>query len=131
MTEIPNQRSILGVVLLLLLLGGQNRGPGSAGLGSLIGLGNLSALGKNLQLDRFARDMHRMVAMMDQVEGLTQIAGLSQLASASSSSHIDGAANSVSNALSDTLTSLSGQDMNQLMEMAGPLMEMLGSRNIK
>ena len=131
MTEIPNQRSILGVVLLLLLLGGQNKGPGSAGLGSLAGLGNLSALGKNLQLDRFARDMHRMVAMMDQVEGLTQIAGLSQLASASSSSHIDGAANSVSNALSDTLTSLSGQDMNQLMEMAGPLMEMLGSRNIK
>ena len=131
MTEIPNQRSILGIVLLLLLLGGQNRGPGSAGLGSLAGLGNLSALGKNLQLDRFARDMHRVVAMMDQVEGLTQIAGLSQLASGSSSSHIDGAANSVSNALSDSLTSLSGQDLNQLMEMAGPLMEMLGSRNIK
>ena len=131
MTEIPNQRSILGIVLLLLLLGGQNRGPGSADLGSLAGLGNLSALGKNLQLDRFARDMHRVVAMMDQVEGLTQIAGLSQLASGTSSSHIDGAASSVSNALSDTLTSLSGQDLNQLMEMAGPLMEMLGSRNIK
>ena len=131
MTEIPNQRSILGIVLLLLLLGGQNRSPGSAGLGSLAGLGNLSALGKNLQLDRFARDMHRVVAMMDQVEGLTQIAGLSQLASGTSSSHIAGAADSVSNALSDTLTSLSGQDLNQLMEMAGPLMEMLGSRNIK
>ncbi|MBR4411577.1 MAG: hypothetical protein IKT31_09680 [Firmicutes bacterium] len=131
MTEIPNQRSILGIVLLLLLLGGQNKGPGSAGLGSLAGLGNLSALGKNLQLDRFARDMHRVVAMMDQVEGLTQMAGLSQLASGPSSSHIDGAANSVSNALSDTLTSFSGQDLNQLMEMAGPLMEMLGSRNIK
>ena len=131
MTEIPNQRSILGIVLLLLLLGGQNRSPGSAGLGSLAGLGNLSALGKTLQLDRFARDMHRVVAMMDQVEGLTQIAGLSQLASGTSSSHIDGAASSVSNALSDTLTSLSGQDLNQLMEMAGPLMEMLGSRNIK
>ena len=140
MTELPNQRSILGIVLLLLILGGQNRGTGSlgslgglGGLSSQGGIGSLSALGKTLQIDRFARDMHRVVAMMDQVEGLTQMAGLSQLASGSSpsSSHIAGAADSVSNALSDTLTSLSGQDLSQLMEMAGPLMEMLGSRNIK
>lgn len=131
MTEIPNQKSILGIVLLLLLLGGQNRGAGSSGISSLVGSGNLSALGKSLQLDRFARDMHRVVAVMDQVETLTQIAGISQLASASSSSHIAGAADSVSNALSDTFTSLSGQDLSQLMEMAGPLMEILGSRNIK
>ena len=131
MTEIPNQKSILGIVLLLLLLGGQNRGAGSSGISSLVGSGNLSALGKSLQLDRFARDMHRVVAVMDQVESLTQIAGISQLASASSSSHIAGAADSVSNALSDTFTSLSGQDLSQLMEMAGPLMEILGSRNIK
>lgn len=109
---------IIGAAVLFFLLRSQ-QGAGFSGILS------------SLKLDRFARDMHRVVAMMDQVEGLTQIAGLSQLASASSSSHIDGAANSVSNALSDTLTSLSGQDMNQLMEMAGPLMEMLGSRNIK
>ena len=131
MTEIPNQRSILGIVLLLLILGGQSGGRSTGGLGGLGALGNLSALGRSLQLDRFARDMHRVVAMMDQVEGLTQMTGLGQLASATSSSHIAGAADSVSNALSDTLTSLSGQDLSQLMEIAGPLMELLGSRNIK
>ena len=124
MSEIPNQRSILGLVILFLILGGQNRGAGT-----------LSSLGKNLQLERFAKDMHRMVAMMDQVENLTQMAGIGQLVSAASgaysspasSSHIGGASNAVSGALADTFASLSSQDLSQLMELAGPVMEMLGS----
>lgn len=128
MSEIPNQRSILGLVILFLILGGQNRGMGA-----------LSSLGKNLQLERFAKDMHRMVAMMDQVENLTQMAGIGQLMSAvsggysspASASHIVGASSAVSGALADTLTSLSSQDLSQLMELAGPVMEMLGSATQK
>lgn len=135
MTEIPNQRSILGVVLLLLLLGGQNRSPGSAGLGGLSGLGNLSALGKNLQLDRFARDMHRLVDMMDQMANLGQMAGLMQTSGLASllpppdHSHVSGAANAVSSSMAGALPDVKLPDMQQLMEMAGPLMEMLNSQN--
>ena len=148
MSEIPNQKSIFGLVLLLLLLGGQSGGLGGLGRligagggGAIPGLGSLSELGKRLQLENFARDMHRVVDMMDQVENLTQIAGISQLASAlavpqsrgqsssDSGSHVSGAANSVSNAFADSLSSLSSQDLSQLMEMAGPLMNLLGGQN--
>ena len=157
MSEMPNQKSIFGLVLLLLLLGGQSGGltgtgsPGGPGglsrllgvgsSGGIAGLGSLSALGKKLQLENFARDMHRVVDMMDQVENLKQVAGMSQLASvltdpqsrgqspSGSGSHVSGAANSVSNAFADSLSSLSSQDLSQLMEMAGPLMNLLGGQN--
>ena len=144
MAEIPNQKSIFGLVLLLLLLGGQSGGlgiPGGSGksgiTGGIPGLGNLSALGKKLKLENFARDMHRMVDMMDHMESLTQMAGVGQIASAltaaasqpASGSHIGGAANSVSGALADSLGSLNSQDLSQLMEMAGPIMNMLNNQN--
>lgn len=154
MSDTPNNQGILGLILLLVILSGQSGsrrdgygsglgGAGSfgglGGLGGLVnlgGLGSLSSLGKTLQLENFARDMHRVVAMMDQVEGLTQMVGVGQLASAASSasqsqSRVSGAANSVSNAFSDTMGALSGQDLNQLMEMAGPLMAMLGKNTNK
>ena len=131
MSDTPNNHGIIGLAVLLLLLGGKSGGIGkSGGYGGAGILGGLSGLEKNLRLGDFAKDMHRIVAMMDQVEGLTQMAGLSQLAaSAGSGSRIGGAANSVSNAFADTFDNLSGQDINQLMEMAGPLMAMLGSQN--
>lgn len=127
MSDTPSNHGILGLVILLLLLGRQKSGSPyeESGIFTGSGLGNLSALGKNLRLDHFARDMHRVVAMMDQVEGLTQMTGLTQLASASApQSRITGAVNSVSDAFS-------GQDLSQLMEMAGPLMAMLGNSEKK
>ena len=136
MSGTSNNQGALGLILLLLILGGQSGSRSSGWSGIPGGLGNLSDLGKTLQLEHFARDMHRVVAMMDQVEGLTQMVGMGQLASsipvqeksrtASPQARVTGAADSVSNAFADAFGSLNVQDMGQLMEMAGPLMAMFG-----
>ena len=131
MSDTPNNHGILGLAALLFLLGGQSGAGGYGKSGALSSLGNLPALGKTLPLNRFARDMHRVVAMMDQVEGLTQMAGIGQLASSGTAAaqqpRITGAADSVSDAFSGAFESLNSQDLSQLMELAGPLMSMLGS----
>ena len=128
MSDTPNNHGVLGLVALLLLLGGQSGGGAYRSSAGLPGIGNLSALGKSLQLQNFARDMHRVVAMMDQVEGLTQMASFAQPASAPPpQSRITGAADSVSDAFSGAMNSLSGQDLTQLMDLAGPLMALLGN----
>ena len=57
MSKNPNT---LGIILFLLLI---SRGSGK-----------LPALGQSLKFDHFIRDMHRMVDMMDRIDGLGQIA---------------------------------------------------------
>jgi len=69
---------VIGAVLLLLLLSGRQGGifsgklfaPGSMGLPDLI---------RGLHLDHFARDMHRLVDMMDQMASLGQMTELMEL----------------------------------------------------
>ena len=100
MSEPPIQKELLGIILLLFLLGGRGKGLGLSG--SAAGFTGLSELGKKLRLVDFARDMHRIVSMMDQMEDLTRIAGLGQLAAAQP------------------------KETSQLMELAAPFMEMLG-----
>ena len=100
MSEPPIQKELLGIILLLFLLGGRGKGLGLSS--SAAGFTGLSELGKNLRLEDFARDMHRIVSMMDQMEDLTRIAGLGQLAAAQP------------------------KETSQLMELAAPFMEMLG-----
>ena len=147
MSDTPNNHGVLGLAALLLLLGRQSGSGAYGNTAGLAGIGNLSALGKSLQLNHFARDMHRVVAMMDQVEGLTQMIGSGQLASSVSSAsaasaaasaasaasrpRITGAADSVSDAFSTAMNSLSNQDLSQLMELAGPLMTILGNGSTK
>ena len=100
MSEPPIQKELLGILFLIFLLGNRGKGPGL--FGSTAGFPGISELGKSLRLEDFARDMHRIVSMMDQMEDLSRIAGLSQLAAAPP------------------------QETSQLMELAGPFMEMLG-----
>lgn len=129
MTGYGKNSEALGAVLLLLLLSGrQDYGmPGKriyhGGLG-------LSSLLKELRLGDFARDMHRITDMVDQMSSLGQMAGLLQSQAAQSllpqpqpaQSHVSGAVNALSNSLPQSLP-----DMQQLMELAGPLMAMLGN----
>ena len=114
---------ILGLVLVLVLLGGQSGNKHGVGTGyfgpSPSGL-PISAI----PLGSFARDMHRIVDMMDQMSSLGQMAGIQHL-SGPSRSHIEGAADSVSQAVS----SVQMPDMQQLMEMAGPFLSMMNGQN--
>jgi len=101
MTSIPKNGSALGIFLLILLTSGQ-QSRGFSG---------------SLHLADFARDMHRMADMLDQVSGVSRY-GLSRGGS-HSGSRTGGAV--------QTLSAPSLPDMQQLMEMAGPLMAMLGN----
>lgn len=105
---------ILGIFLVLVLLGGQSGSRRSAGPI------HFSGLGERIPIEHFSRDMHRIVEMMDQVSNLGQLA-----LKPPPRSHISGAADSVSQAVS----SVSLPDMQQIMEMAGPIMSMLGGQN--
>ena len=113
---------IIGAAVLFFLLRSQ-QGAGFSGILS------------SLKLDRFARDMHRLVDMMDQMANLGQMAGLMQTSGLSSllpppdHSHVSGAANAVSSSMAGALPDVKLPDMQQLMEMAGPLMELLSSQN--
>ena len=113
---------IIGAAVLFFLLRSQ-QGAGFSGILS------------SLKLDRFARDMHRLVDMMDQMANLGQMAGLMQTSGLSNllpppdHSHVSGAANAVSSSMAGALPDVKLPDMQQLMEMAGPLMELLSSQN--
>ena len=136
MAYIPKNFEVLGLLLLLTAAGGRfpasSSGPsGSSGLPGISGLSALfrpAGLSGPLQfgvLSDFARDMHRMVDVMD------QMAGVGQMLMPRDSSHVAGAASAVSSAVSSALSSASapgyGQpDLQQIMEMAGPLMNILG-----
>ncbi len=133
---------LIGAVILLLLLSGHQGGvlpgklfsPGAMGLSDLIG---------SLRLDHFARDMHRLVDMMDQMANLGQMSGLlrssgiSALLPPPDRSHVSGAANAVSGSVTNALSNAASvlppdgklPDIQQLMELAGPLMAMLSSQN--
>ena len=60
MSGISKNSNALGILLFLLFL---SRGSGK-----------LPALGQSLRLEHFIRDMHRMVDMMDRIDGLGQLA---------------------------------------------------------
>lgn len=113
---------IIGAAVLFFLLRSQ-QGAGFSGILS------------SLKLDRFARDMHRLVDMMDQMANLGQMAGLMQTSGLSNllpppdHSHVSGAANAVSSSMAGALPDVKLPDMQQLMEMAGPLMELLSSQS--
>ena len=113
---------IIGAAVLFFLLRSQ-QGAGFSGILS------------SLKLDRFARDMHRLVDMMDQMANLGQMASLMQTSGLASllpppdHSHVSGAANAVSSSMEGALPDVKLPDMPQLMEMAGPLMELLSSQN--
>ena len=113
---------IIGAAVLFFLLRSQ-QGAGFSGILS------------SLKLDRFARDMHRLVDMMDQMANLGQMASLMQTSGLASlrpppdHSHVSGAANAVSSSMAGALPDVKLPDMQQLMEMAGPLMELLSSQN--
>lgn len=114
---------ILGLVLVLVLLGGQSGNKHGVGTG-YFGPSPSGLPIPAIPLGSFARDMHRIVDMMDQMSSLGQMAGIPQL-SGPSRSHIEGAADSVSQAVS----SVQMPDMQQLMEMAGPFLSMMNGQN--
>lgn len=125
---------VIGAVLLLLFLGRQQTGifPGKI---FSPGAGSFQDLAGTLRLGDFARDMHRLVDMMDQMANLGQMAGLMQTSGLAGllpqpdHSHVSGAANAVSSSMAGALPDMKLPDMKQLMEMTGPLMEMLSSQN--
>lgn len=106
MAYIPKNFELLGIFLLLAAAGSRTSG--------------LQVLGKAGILTDFARDMHRAVNMMDQVSAM------GQLAVPRDTSHVGGAARAFSSALSGAQGSTM-PDLTQLMEMAGPLMSLLGT----
>ncbi|MGN1413986.1 MAG: hypothetical protein ACI4WY_07055 [Anaerovoracaceae bacterium] len=114
---------ILGLVVVLVLLGGQSGNKHRAGTGNW-GESNTGLPIPPIPLGSFARDMHRVVEMMDHMSSLGQMAGIPQL-SGPPRSHIEGAADSVSQAVS----SVQLPDMQQLMEMAGPFLSMMNGQN--
>ena len=77
-----------------------------------------------------------MVDLIDQMANLGQLSGLLQtttdltgLLPPPDYSHVSGAANAVSGSISRALPDMKLPDMQQLMEMAGPLLELLSSQN--
>lgn len=130
---------IIGAAVLLLLLSGR-QGPVLPGKIFSPGASGLTELVSTFRLDHFARDMHRLVDIMDQMANLGQMAGLVQNTGLSSllpppdNSHISGAANAVSKSIANAIPDMKFSDMKlpdmqQLMELAGPFMAMLSSQN--
>lgn len=137
---------ILKIILILLLLSGQSgdrRPAGGTHFTTPFRAFSPGALPlPPIPLDSFSRDMHRIVDMMDQISGLGQIAALPIRSDPPGHSHITGAAESISRALSSSLPSSSIPaggppnlpdlqnvpdlqnlpDLQKLMEMAGPLL---------
>ncbi|MGN0714550.1 MAG: hypothetical protein ACI4LN_01915 [Anaerovoracaceae bacterium] len=123
MAPFGKNTEILGLVLVLVLLGGQSGNKHGAGTG-YFGTSNAGLPIPAIPLGSFSRDMHRVVEMMDHMSSLGQMAGIPQL-SGPPRSHIEGAADSVSQAVS----SVQMPDMQQLMEMAGPFLAMMNGQN--
>lgn len=125
MSKNPNA---IGVLLVILLVNGRS--------------GKLPSLGKAIQYDHFMRDMHRMVDMMDKIDGINQLAfnsshgtnhGKSKEQFQDETSSIfppppSGSAKSAPfnlnglNLPNFNMADLNLPDLGQLMEMAGPLM---------
>ena len=123
MAPFGKNNEILGLVLVLVLLGGQSGNKHRAGTGDF-GPSPSGLPIPSIPLGSFSRDMHRLVEMMDHMSSLGQMAGIPQL-SGPPRSHIEGAADSVSQAVS----SVQMPDMQQLMEMAGPFLSMMNGQN--
>lgn len=134
----------LGIVLILLLLQSGGIGSGSRMGGSLLGgsmggLGILSALteaSRDLPLQNFSKDMHRMVSAMDRLESLGQLKDLAQLSqisqltsSAPTASLPASASSSAAPSLAAGIDALGLPDMDQLLELAGPLLSLLNRQD--
>ena len=127
MAYIPRNLEILGLFFLLAAAGGRSSSSlsGIPGLSAILRPSGFSSAGQISVLSDFARDMHRMVDMMD------QMAGVGQMFMPHDNSHAAGAASAVSSAISSALSSASAPghsqpDLQQIVELAGPLMNMLG-----
>ena len=133
MASIPKNFEVLGILLLLTAAGNHH----SFSLPRLSFLSSLSGPGQERWLENFARDMHRVVDVVDQVSNM------GHLVLPRDGSHVGGAARAVSASLSNpqnhslpdlsglnlqnlNLQNLSLPDLQQMMEVAGPLMAMLG-----
>ncbi|MCI8609440.1 MAG: hypothetical protein HFE73_07335 [Firmicutes bacterium] len=106
MSGIPKNFDKIGVMLVFLLASSRS--------------GKLPALGHAIDFNLFTRDLHRMVDMIDRIDGLGQLT--------SSKSSLPSTFGSAASA-PDSASNFNLPDMSQLMDMAGPLLSMFGNNN--
>ena len=118
MSALPKNYNVLGVAMVFLLV--RSRGKG------LLPPLNLSTFTRAFSAAHFSRDLHRIVDMMDRLEGLGQLARPQKPAAFPVAVQGNGQ-NALPDALMNAFNGLSAADMAQLTQMAGPLLQMLGN----
>ena len=120
MSKAPKNADAIGVILVFLLASRRT--------------GKIPALGQAIDFSLFARDLHRMVDMVDQLDGLGQFASHRQAHSLPQpqsysrdyDDHYDDDYDTGQEDFGQNNFSL--PDMSQLMDMAGPLLSIFGGR---